>query len=74
MSNTLNEQLAVIFFFSHRVDWGFTFCARFNDIVQVGYTNIQSKIKINGLLSNPLTLMEGVHWGCPQCCYIVVRL
>ena len=63
MSNTLNEQLAVIFcFFSHRVDWGFTFCAQFNHIVQVGYTNIQSKIKTNGLLSNPLTLMGGVHW------------
>ena len=32
---------------------------------QVGYTNIHSKIKINGLLSNPFALMGGVHWGRP---------
>ena len=43
---------------SHRVDWDFTFSAlymfnygnKFIHIVQVGYTNIQSKNKMNGLL------------------------
>ena len=33
-------------------------------MIQVGYTNIQSKIKINGLLSDTFNLMGGVHWGC----------
>ena len=28
------------------------------------YTNIQSKIKINGLLSNPFTLTREVYQGC----------
>ena len=34
-------------------------------MIKVAYTNIQSKIKINGLLSDPFTLMQGVHHGCP---------
>ena len=34
-------------------------------MIKVTYTNIQSKIKINGLLSDPFTLMQGVHQGCP---------
>ena len=34
-------------------------------MIKVAYTNIQSKIKINGLLSDPFTLMQGVHQGCP---------
>ena len=59
MSNTLNEQLAfILWILSHRVDWDFTFSAlhifgygnKFMYIVEVGYTNIQSKIEINGLL------------------------
>ena len=59
MSNKLNEQLAVISLDSFsRVDWGFTFSSfhmfgygnKFIRIVEVGYTNIQSKIKVNGLL------------------------
>ena len=34
-------------------------------IIKVAYINIQSKIKINGLLSDPFTLMQGFHQGCP---------
>ena len=35
-------------------------------MTKVAYTNIQSKIKINGVLSDPFTLMQGVHQGCSQ--------
>ena len=35
----------------------------FIHMIKVSYTNIESKIKINGLLSDPLTLMW-VRWGC----------
>ena len=72
MFNTLIQQLAVISFdlFFHRVDWNFTFSAfhmfgygnKSIHMVPVGYTNIQSKTKINDLLSNPFTLM-GEDWG-----------
>ena len=34
-------------------------------MIKVAYTDIQSKIKINGLLSDPFTLMQGVYQGCP---------
>ena len=34
-------------------------------MINVTYTNIQSKIKINGLLSDPFTLMQGVRQECP---------
>ena len=74
MSNALNEQLVVIslYFFSEG-GLGFTFSAlhmfgygsKFIHIVQAGYINIQSKIKINSLLSNPFTLMGRVYRGCP---------
>ena len=32
---------------------------------QYACTNIQSKIKINGLQSDPFSLMQGVRQGCP---------
>ena len=32
---------------------------------KVVHTNIESKIKINDLLSDPFTLMQGVRQGCP---------
>ena len=35
-------------------------------MIKVAYTNIQSKIKINGLLSDPFTLMQGVHQVRPR--------
>ena len=34
-------------------------------MIKIAYTNIQYKIKINGLLPDPFTLMQGVHHGCP---------
>ena len=34
-------------------------------MIKVAYTDIESKIKINGLLSDPFTLMQGVRQGCP---------
>ena len=51
-----------------RVDWNFIFSALqkfgFGDnsihMIKIAYTNIQSKIKINGLLSDLFTLMRGV--------------
>ena len=65
-----------------RVGWNFIFSAvykfdygkKFMHMVQIAYTNIQSKIKINGLLTDPFTLMRGVHHGCPplMSLYIIV--
>ena len=34
-------------------------------MIQVASINIQSKIKINGLLSESFTLIQGFHQGCP---------
>ena len=34
-------------------------------MIQVAYTNIQSKITIDGVLSDPFTLTRRVHQGCP---------
>ena len=34
-------------------------------MIKVAYTDIQSKTKINGLPSDPFTLMQGVRQGCP---------
>ena len=58
MSNTIMKQLPFLWIFSHRVDWDFTFYGlhmfgcrnKIIHIVEAGYTNNQSKIKINGLL------------------------
>ena len=55
-----------------RVDWDFIssdlqefgYGEKFIRMIKVAYTNIQSKIKINGLLSDPFTLIQGVQ-GCP---------
>ena len=34
-------------------------------MIQVASINIQSKIKINGLLSKSFTFIQGFHQGCP---------
>ena len=77
MSNTL-KQLTVVS--SHKVDRGFTFSAlhmfsygnKFVHMIQVGYTNIQSKIKINGLLFDSFILMGGVHRGCTLSMFLFI--
>ena len=38
---------------------------KFIRIIKVAYTDIQSKNKINGLLSDPFTIMQGVRRRCP---------
>ena len=56
-----------------RFDWDFIFSTkqkfRYGEksirMIKVAYTNIQCKIKINGLLSNLFTLMQGVRQGYP---------
>ena len=35
-------------------------------MIQIASINIQSKIKINGLLSESFTLIQGFHQGCPR--------
>ena len=55
------------------VDWVFVFCAlrkfdyrnEFIHMIQGAYTNIQSNIKVNGLLSGLFPLMRRVHHGWP---------
>ena len=74
MSNKLKKRpLCNIVKVIGRVDWEFVFSvlqkfgyeAKFICMVKVAYTNIQSTIKINSLLFDPFTLMQGVHQGCP---------
>ena len=56
-----------------RLDLNFIFLAlkkfgygqKFIRMIKVCYNNIQSKIKINGLLSDPFTIMRGVRQRCP---------
>ena len=57
----------------HRADKDFVFSAlqkfengdKFISIIKATFTKIQSKIKINGLLSHSFTLMQRVCQGCP---------
>ena len=64
-SNKLNKNLSVI----SRVDFIFSALYKFGyrdksiHMIKYAYTNIESKIKINGLLSDPLTIML-VRQGC----------
>lgn len=50
---------------------------KFMHMIRVGYTNIQAKIKINDLLSNPFTLWEefikGAYSQCCSCDYKVLE-
>ena len=56
-----------------RVDWDFLFQVlkkfgygqQFITNIKTIYTNIQSKIKINGCMSEPFFLERGVRQGCP---------
>ena len=46
---------------------------KFIRTIKVAYTNIQSKITINGLLSDPFTLMQGVRQGCPLSSVLYIK-
>ena len=42
----------------------FGYGGKFIHMIKVAYTNIESKNKINGLVSDRFTLMQGVRQGC----------
>ena len=77
MSNKLNKNLSVILLdflkAFDRLDWNFIsntlekfgYGKNFMHLTKIGYNNIESKIKINGLLSDPFTLSRGVRQGYP---------
>ena len=76
VSNKLNKNLSVISLAFlkafDRLGWDFIYLAlekfgygeNFIHLIKVCYNNIQSKIKINGLLSDPFTLSRGVRQEC----------
>ena len=41
-------------------------------MIQVFYTNIQSKFKVNSLLSDFPNHMGGVHQGCPLSVFLYI--
>ena len=77
ISNKLNKNLSVISLdflkAFDRLDLNFIFLVlrqfgygqKFIQMIKVCYNDIQSKIKINGLLPDPDTIMRGVRQGCP---------
>ena len=44
----------------------FGYGVKFIRMIKVAYTDIQSEIKINDLLSDAFTLTQGVRQGCPR--------
>ena len=86
VSNKLSKNLSVMSldFLKgfDRLDLDFIFLAmkklgygeNFIHMIKVCYNNIQSKIKINGSLSDPFTLIRGVRQGCSlsMLLYIIV--
>ena len=77
ISNKLDKTLSVISLdflkAFDRLDVDFIFLAlakfgygqKFIKMIKICYNNIQSKIKINGLLSDPFIITRGVRQGCP---------
>ena len=59
----------IVFSVLQKVGYG----EKFIRTIKVAYTNIQSKIKINGLLSDPFTLMQGVRQRCPLSLVLYIR-
>ena len=49
------------------------FGEKFIRMIKVAYSNIQSKIKINGLLSDSFTLMQRARQGCPLSSVLYIR-
>lgn len=43
----------------------FDYVGKFIHMIESAFTKTQSKIKINGLLSDLFTVMRGVFQGCP---------
>ena len=77
ISNILNKNLSVISLdflkAFDRLEWNFIFQAleksgygkKFLHLIRICYSDIQSKVKINGLLSDPFILSRVVRQGCP---------
>ena len=77
ISNKLNKNLSVISLdflkAFDRLDWDFIFQAlekfgcgkKVMHLIKICYTDIQSKVKTNGLLSDPFILSRGMRQGCP---------
>ena len=59
------------------VSFSFGYRYKLIHAIQIASINIQSKIKINGLLSESFTLIQGFHKGCPRSmllCIIVAEV
>ena len=77
MSNKLNKYLSAISLdflkAFDRLDWNLIFKAlekfgygkNFLHLIKIGCNNVQSKVKINGFLSDPFILSRDVSQGCP---------
>ena len=77
MPSKANKKLSVILLdFRKAFDWldfdlillalkKFMYGGKFIHMIKVCYSNIQSKIKVNALLSDPFTLKRGIHQGYP---------
>ena len=59
------------------ISFSFGYRNKLIHVIQIASINIQSKIKINGLLSESFTLIQGFHQGCPRSmllCIIVAEV
>ena len=59
------------------ISFSFGYRNKLIHVIQIASINIQSKIKINGLLSESFTLIQGFHQGCPRSmllCIIVTEV
>ena len=70
LSNTLDKPLQLSLYTLSRLlivltGISFSLGSQFIYFIQNAYTNIQSKIKINGLLSDTFTVIQGFRHGCP---------
>ena len=76
------KKIASQIFQIHLFLWDLIFLRKFGYrnkfiyMIQVASINIQTKIKINGLLIESFTLIQGFHQGCPlsMLLYALLRL